>query len=198
MKRRGIYYVKTIVSSRRGVPDLLCCFAGNFVGIELKRKGAKMSELQKYNQRSIEKSHGLHFVVDDYITYQTIVEKLMNGTIEDVLIDKEVKARFDKQVKKRAASLTLERIMEAVSAVIVLDEKTILSRSRITEYVYARKLFTHIALKNNYSGQAISRYLGEKRDSSTILLYKNSIIDDLSLNIYRTKTDIEKIELMIY
>ena len=50
----------------RGVPDILCCFGGLFVGIEFKvmRQGKiKVSPMQEYVMECIRKAKGLCFVV---------------------------------------------------------------------------------------------------------------------------------------
>jgi len=66
----GAYHIKThgSVYSRAGVPDLIACINGHFVGIEVKRPKGIVSELQKMNISMIEKAGGEAFVaysVDD-------------------------------------------------------------------------------------------------------------------------------------
>lgn len=58
-----IYYVKTMVSSRAGVPDCIACINGKFVGIEFKGDGGKESQLQKLAGRKIVASYGQYFVI---------------------------------------------------------------------------------------------------------------------------------------
>ncbi len=47
---------------KSGVPDILACVNGKFVGIEVKRPGGRLSELQKYNIERIQAAGGVAFV----------------------------------------------------------------------------------------------------------------------------------------
>ncbi len=47
---------------KSGIPDILACINGKFVGIEVKRPGGVMSELQKYNIEKIQAAGGVAFV----------------------------------------------------------------------------------------------------------------------------------------
>lgn len=49
--------------SKSGVPDILACINGHFVGIELKTDTGVLSELQKRNLTKIEKCNGITYVV---------------------------------------------------------------------------------------------------------------------------------------
>jgi len=62
IKARGGYVVKTITSNRAGIPDLLCCISGKFIGIEVKMPGANASPLQLANGTMIEAAGGLFLV----------------------------------------------------------------------------------------------------------------------------------------
>ena len=59
------YVVKFNASgiSKVGVPDLIVCYKGLFIGIELKAPNGKPSELQLYNLREIEKSGGISYLL---------------------------------------------------------------------------------------------------------------------------------------
>lgn len=75
VKRAGYYVVKTVLSNRSGVPDLLFCAKGRFYGIEIKEPGKLPSELQKYNIEQIRRAGGYADVVysveqiDELISY---------------------------------------------------------------------------------------------------------------------------------
>ena len=66
--QKGIYFFKVHGSKFMpiGIPDIVCCICGKFVGIEVKRPGAKneQSEAQKIHERNIKKSHGTYLLVD--------------------------------------------------------------------------------------------------------------------------------------
>jgi len=64
LKVEGIYAFKTIVTNKAGVPDVIACLAGNFIGFEIKKSlKAKVSELQKLNIVQIINSGGHAMIV---------------------------------------------------------------------------------------------------------------------------------------
>lgn len=58
LRSAGHYCIKIIGASRAGAPDIVTCQDGAFVAYECKTDVGRQSELQKYNQRMIEKSGG--------------------------------------------------------------------------------------------------------------------------------------------
>lgn len=56
MKVHGSMYQKA------GVPDIIACINGRFVGIEVKRPGGIVSKLQEYHIEQINKAGGAAFV----------------------------------------------------------------------------------------------------------------------------------------
>lgn len=59
-----LFCFKTIVTNKRGVPDIICCYKGKFIAFEVKRDGKqKASELQLYQIQKIEGADGLAYVV---------------------------------------------------------------------------------------------------------------------------------------
>lgn len=65
IEARGGYVVKVVSASRSGVPDLLVCWEGNFIGIEVKMPTTRtnVSKLQQYNLSKIIDSGGRSAVV---------------------------------------------------------------------------------------------------------------------------------------
>ena len=65
LKQKGAYFIKTHGDrfSKVGVPDLIVCYKGLFIGIELKAPNGKPSELQLYNLREIKKSGGISYLL---------------------------------------------------------------------------------------------------------------------------------------
>ena len=65
---KGIYFFKVHGSKfmPAGIPDIVCCVDGSFLGIEVKRPNAKneQSEQQKVHERNITKSGGKYLLVD--------------------------------------------------------------------------------------------------------------------------------------
>lgn len=66
--KQGIYHFKVHGSKfmPSGIADIICCFNGSFLAIEVKRPGAKneQSEQQKVHERNIIKSGGTYLLVD--------------------------------------------------------------------------------------------------------------------------------------
>ena len=64
LEKEGHYVVKVMAASKAGVPDLLACIKGSFVGIEIKRPEtrANTSELQKWNLNKIAECGGIAIV----------------------------------------------------------------------------------------------------------------------------------------
>jgi len=65
LESNGAYVVKVISATRKGVPDILACYKGLFIGLEVKRpeKVDNVSALQRYNLDAITKSGGKSYVV---------------------------------------------------------------------------------------------------------------------------------------
>lgn len=61
----GGYVVKFNASgiSKVGVPDLLVCLNGNFVGVEVKKEDGRISDIQQWNIEEIRKSGGYAFCI---------------------------------------------------------------------------------------------------------------------------------------
>jgi Holliday junction resolvase len=63
----GAYTVLPVTGGfgNSGVPDILCCYKGLFIGIECKAQGGKPTALQLSNLKAIEDAGGYSFVVDE-------------------------------------------------------------------------------------------------------------------------------------
>jgi len=48
--------------SRVGVPDIIVCYKGRFIGIEVKNEGGKLSPLQEINLQLIKNSGGISII----------------------------------------------------------------------------------------------------------------------------------------
>lgn len=62
---QGGWYVKFFANrmTKEGIPDILACIGGYFVGIEVKAQNGKPSELQKYHCKKIREAGGFAFIV---------------------------------------------------------------------------------------------------------------------------------------
>lgn len=66
LKEHDAYFLKYWAGgqfTKSGVPDILTCVNGYFVGIEVKAQNGKPSELQLYNIQQIRKAGGFAYVV---------------------------------------------------------------------------------------------------------------------------------------
>jgi len=70
------YVVKVISATKSGVPDILCCIGGTFVGIEVKRPESRnmVSKLQEYNLSQIESAGGYSLVAWDVEMVKDFIE----------------------------------------------------------------------------------------------------------------------------
>ena len=66
--------------TKSGIPDLLVCCSGRFIGIELKAASGKPSELQLYNLRKIEQAggYGILLYPDDYDRFGHMLDNLIS------------------------------------------------------------------------------------------------------------------------
>ena len=76
----GAYVVKVQVASKSGVPDIICCCRGIFIGIEVKKEETKgdTSPLQEYNLRKIKRAGGYAMVA----TSKEQVEEFLNEILK--------------------------------------------------------------------------------------------------------------------
>ena len=79
LRSRGAYVVKTCPPMEAGTPDLLVCWQGRFVGIELKAKGQKPTALQCWKLSAIQKAGGFAFWADNL---ESVIEQL--GMLNEV------------------------------------------------------------------------------------------------------------------
>lgn len=81
LKDKGCWVLKTWSNGiqRKGVPDLLVCCNGYFLGIELKAENGKPSELQKWNIEQIKQANGFAFVLypDEFDAFRYLIDDLL-------------------------------------------------------------------------------------------------------------------------
>ncbi len=83
LKSENIYYAKMMRTSMNGVPDILCCVDGIFLGIEVKAegKGSDLTKLQMLNLAKIRESKGFALCTDNLMDVQITIK-----TIRDTLL----------------------------------------------------------------------------------------------------------------
>ena len=64
--------------SQSGIPDIIACINGRFVGIEVKCERGKASELQKRNIRLINEANGMGMILypKDFEKFKIIMREL--------------------------------------------------------------------------------------------------------------------------
>jgi Holliday junction resolvase len=60
-----IFFPATGGFGRSGIPDIVCCYKGKFIGIECKANGNKPTALQQSNLEEIVNNGGIAIVIDE-------------------------------------------------------------------------------------------------------------------------------------
>jgi hypothetical protein len=85
LKEKKIYYIKTMVVSKAGCPDVIALISGQFVAFEIKGTGGKLSALQVYNADKIKMSGGAWFEVNPKnikLVKMLVLKKIQTGTFD--------------------------------------------------------------------------------------------------------------------
>lgn len=84
LESQGAWHVKFFANSftKSGIPDILACVNGYFVGIEVKAQNGKPSELQLYNIRKICEAGGFAIVLypSGFEKFKRFITDLNNDT----------------------------------------------------------------------------------------------------------------------
>jgi len=80
LKEAGAYYFYPVTGGfgRSGVPDVVACYKGRFIGIECKAGKNKPTPLQQKNLDDITKEGGLAYVIneDNVNLVEVVIQKL--------------------------------------------------------------------------------------------------------------------------
>lgn len=80
LRSKGAYVVKIWGGGFQvsGIPDLIVCYKGNFIAIEVKAEKGIVSELQKSHIRQIQKAEGYGFILrpSDFEKFKEIFEAI--------------------------------------------------------------------------------------------------------------------------
>ena len=78
LKRMGawVYHPHGAGASMAGAPDLLVCYKGRFLGLEVKRPGGKATELQAHTLEEITEAGGVSSVVTSVEEVETILRRV--------------------------------------------------------------------------------------------------------------------------
>ena len=77
----GAYTIKVIQANKKGVPDVLACYKGRFIGIEVKRPETKtnVSKLQEHNLKKIVDAAGISCVAWEVDQVKEIIDGIDNN-----------------------------------------------------------------------------------------------------------------------
>jgi len=80
LESAGAYVVKVVSATKSGVPDILACYKGTFIGIEVKtpKTSTNVSKLQAYNLDKIRDCGGLAIVAWDVSHVEVLIERIDN------------------------------------------------------------------------------------------------------------------------
>lgn len=78
LENKGAYVVKVIQATKAGVPDILACYKGRFIGIEVKTPTTKnnVSKLQQHNLNLIKLAEGRCIVAWDMDMVKDFIEDI--------------------------------------------------------------------------------------------------------------------------
>lgn len=83
LKSKGAYYVKYFGNafSQVGVPDILVCYKGRFIALEVKNETNKTSPLQDINIENIKRAGGYATVVRSVEDVKKVIEGINDNTL---------------------------------------------------------------------------------------------------------------------
>ena len=102
LKDQGCWFVKYWGGgefTKAGIPDILCCCNGYFLGIEIKAPRGKPSELQKWNVQKINQCNGFGVILypDHFDDFKMLIRALKDDcTLGATDICLEINERWDK------------------------------------------------------------------------------------------------------
>lgn len=84
LKNEGCWFLKYWAGAtytKSGIPDLLICCNGYFLGVELKASWGKASELQLWNIKKIKGAGGIGLILypKDFDSFKKLIRKLKGG-----------------------------------------------------------------------------------------------------------------------
>ena len=82
LKSVGAYTIKVSAATKAGIPDIICCYKGRFIAIEVKRPEAKtnVSPLQVANITMIINAQGEAIVAWDKDMVKTFIDNIDKET----------------------------------------------------------------------------------------------------------------------
>ena len=74
---------------KSGIPDIICCINGFFVGVETKASNGRASELQKLNVKRVNQSNGIAVILypEGFDTFKNLMEGVIKCNIHIQALD---------------------------------------------------------------------------------------------------------------
>lgn len=69
-------YRRLAKGQKKGFPDIILCYKGSFVGLEVKADKGKQSKEQMWNERKIKDNYGYYFIVKSLEDVKKVLEEL--------------------------------------------------------------------------------------------------------------------------
>lgn len=76
---RGAWYIKTTGVSKVGCPDIIACYKGQFVAIEVKRPGGTTTRKQDHELRSIAGADGYACIAYSELQVEDLLDLVDTG-----------------------------------------------------------------------------------------------------------------------
>lgn len=93
LREHGIFCFKVAMASPNGIPDVICCFDGKFIALEIKRNDrSRVAPLQWKRKEQIEEAGGESYIVWSVDMVKEIFES--HEYSDNILIDGQQKAKY--------------------------------------------------------------------------------------------------------
>jgi Holliday junction resolvase len=100
LKNQGCWFIKYWGGgqfTKEGIPDILCCCDGHFLGIEIKAPKGRPSPLQIHNLKKIDEAggYGILLYPKDFDSFKFFIKLLSQGDTEFLQVYKLLKGRWE-------------------------------------------------------------------------------------------------------
>ena len=75
LKKHGGWWKKISDKFQKGIPDIIGCYDGRFISIEVKRPGSYQTKYQMYEAKKIDEAGGIYFIANS----ASVVRKVLKG-----------------------------------------------------------------------------------------------------------------------
>jgi hypothetical protein len=83
LEKRGAYCVKVIQAHKAGVSDIICCYRGRFLSLEVKTPQGRVAPLQEYHLDKVREAGGIGEIVRSVGDVRELIDNLGSRDILD-------------------------------------------------------------------------------------------------------------------